>query len=392
MAPPCRPEFEAMPMRWAVLPSVLIGLTLALPALAQDNPSSKGEVEIVYLSAPGHERAIDGARLGTADDNGTGRFLGQSFRLREAAISDEKLDADPSWSLIVADLPAPQLLTLADLPAMRGATIFDVASAGDELRGKECRPNLLHVPPSRAMLADALMQFLVVKNWRRLMLLAGQEPGDRLYAEAVRHAAKKFRTSLAADKAWSFNPAAQQADTGHFQVNAEVVEATRGADYDVLVVADEAGNFGDQLAYRTDKPRPIAGTQGLVPTAWSPVFDEYASTQLQNRFQRAANRPMTAADYAGWAALRAIGEAATRSGKTDSRAIGAYLRGGDFSLAGYKGAPLSFRAWDGQLRQPVLLVDDRSLVSISPQPGFLHQFNELDTLGIDQPETQCRFR
>jgi ABC transporter substrate binding protein (PQQ-dependent alcohol dehydrogenase system) len=376
---------------WPVLAVVgLIFLTARIPVRAGETTADKGEVEIVYLSAPGHGQAIAGSRLGLSDDNGTGRFLGQSFRLREAAISDEKIEADPSWSLVVADLPSPQLLAVADLPAMHDATILDVATADDELRGKECRTNVVHLLPSRAMLADALMQYLAAKNWRRIMLLVGHEPADGLYAEAMRRSAKKFRVSIVADQVWSFNPAAQQADTGHFQVNAEVAEATRGADYDVLVVADEAGNFGEQLAYRTDKPRPIAGTQGLTPTAWSPVFDEYASTQLQNRFQREAHRPMTARDYAGWLALRAVGEAATRSGKTDPHVIGAYMRGGDFSLAGYKGAPLGFRRWDGQLRQPVLLVDDRSLVSISPQPGFLHQFNELDTLGIDQPETECR--
>jgi ABC transporter substrate binding protein (PQQ-dependent alcohol dehydrogenase system) len=374
-----------------VLAAALLAATTC-GAVAQDSHPPGGEIEILYLSAPGQDRAIAGARLGIADDNGTGRFLGQRFRLRQIAISGDRIEADPSWSLVVADLPEPRLLSLADLQEMHGATILDVATADDELRGKECRANVLHLLPSRAMLADALLQYLVAKNWRRIMLLAGGEPGDGLYAEAVRRAAKKFRVSLVADKKWSFEPAAQQADTGHFQVNAEVADATRGEDFDVLVVADEAGNFGDQLAYRTDKPRPIAGTQGLIPTAWSAVFDEYASTQLQNRFRREAQRLMTASDYAGWLALRAVGEAATRSGSTDPHAVGAYMRGPNFEFAGYKGAPLSFRAWDGQLRQPVLLVDGRSLVSISPQPGFLHQFNELDTLGADQPETQCRFK
>jgi ABC transporter substrate binding protein (PQQ-dependent alcohol dehydrogenase system) len=65
------------------------------------------------------------------------------------------------------------------------------------------------------------------------------------------------------------------------------------------------------------------------------------------------------------------------------------MRGKDFDLAGFKGAKLTFRDWDGQLRQPVLLADDRSLVSVSPQPGFLHPDTELDTLGIDRPETKC---
>jgi ABC transporter substrate binding protein (PQQ-dependent alcohol dehydrogenase system) len=67
-------------------------------------------------------------------------------------------------------------------------------------------------------------------------------------------------------------------------------------------------------------------------------------------------------------------------------------RSGRHFHAGYKGATLSFRSWDGQLRQPVLLADARALVSVSPQPGFLHQFSELDTLGIDKPETKCRMQ
>jgi len=371
---------------------ILTAALLALGSISPASASENAEVEIVYLSVPGQDRAIAGARLGLADNNGTGRFLGQSFRLREVTIPDEKIEIDPAWSLVAAELPSQLLLMLADRPELRQATVLDVESTDDALRQESCRANLLHILPSRAMLADALMQYLVAKNWRRIMLLAGREPADSLYAEAVRRAAKKFRVSVVADRVWSFNPAAQRADTGHFQINSEVAEATRGEDYDVLVVADEAGSFGGQLGYRSEKPRPVVGTQGLTPTAWSLVFDEYGSAQLQNRFRRDTGRPMTARDYAGWLALRAIGEAAIRSGKTGGQAIGAYMRSSEFGLAGYKGAPLSFRTWDGQLRQPVLLADDNSLVSISPQPGFLHQFNTLDTLGIDQPETQCRFK
>jgi len=157
----------------------------------------------------------------------------------------------------------------------------------------------------------------------------------------------------------------------------------------MLVVADTNGDLGDDLAFRTTDPRPVAGTQGLVPSAWARPFDEYGATQLQIRFFRQAHRWMADQDYGAWLATRAIGEAATRAASSDPKAIATYMRGTGFELAGFKGVPMSFRPWDGQLRQPVLLADARSLVSISPQPGFLHQFNELDTLGIDQPETQC---
>lgn len=373
-------------------------------ARAESPPAPSGEFKILYISGPHPQpairpvfattladEAVAGARLAIDDDNGTGQFLGQGFRLEEVK-SDDGLAAaeEPHSVLVVADLPAAALLQLADLPAMRSAVILDIATTDDALRQGSCRANLLHVLPSRAMLADALMQYLSVKDWRRIMLLAGREAPDRLFADAVRASAKKFRVNFAADREWTFNPAAQQADTGHFQINTEVADATAGADYDVLVVADEAGNFGDQLSYRAKQARPVAGTQGLTPTAWSYVFDEYGSTQLQNRFRRIAGRRMTERDYAGWLAVRAIGEAATRSGTTDPAAIAAYMRREDFSLAGYKGAPLSFRPWDGQLRQPVLLADSRSLVSISPQPGFLHQYNNLDTLGVDRPESACK--
>jgi ABC transporter substrate binding protein (PQQ-dependent alcohol dehydrogenase system) len=350
------------------------------------------------LDPPALDEGIQGARVGVADDALTGRFVGQHFTLAETQAEDETSLLDTARKLLaggerlfVTDLPTPALIKLADLPGARATVIIDATNADDSLRGSLCRAAVLHTMPSRAMLADALMQYLVVKKWTRIMLLTGRDPGDRLYADAIRASAAKFQVTIKADRPWSFNPAAQQADTGHYEVNDEVAKATQDVSYDVLVVADEADNFGDELAYRTDAPRPVAGTSGLVPGAWSPVMDEYASTQLQLRFRKAAGRWMANKDYGAWLAVRAIGEAATRTGSSDPSALITYLHGADFVLSGYKGPELSFRAWDGQLRQPVLLADARSLVSISPQPGFLHETNDLDSLGVDQPETTCHF-
>ncbi len=349
------------------------------------------------LDPPPTDTALRGAELAVSDTNTTGRFTGQSFVLDShvehdvSAVSQDFTRALAAGGrLFVVDLPAGLLLQLADVKGAADVVLLDATSTDDRLRGADCRANTLHLLPSRAMLADALMQYLVTKNWTRIMLLSGRDADDALYAEAVRQAAAKFQITIRADRTWNFNPAAQQADTGHYQVNDEVVKATQGVSYDLLVVADEADNFGDDLAYRTDSPRPVAGTQGLVPAAWAHAMDEYASTQLQTRFHRRTGRWMTPRDYGAWLAVRAVGEAATRSASADPARIIAYLHGADFTLSGYKGPELSFRAWDGQLRQPVLLATDRSLVSISPQPGFLHQTNELDSLGPDAPETACR--
>jgi ABC transporter substrate binding protein (PQQ-dependent alcohol dehydrogenase system) len=358
----------------------------------------KRSLPLTYLDQPPEDEGVQGARLGIADDNTTGHFTGQSFELVESlAPEDGDLAAvfrdlaAKGVRLVVTDLAAPELLAVAGLPEAVTATIFNTAAADDRLRGEDCRANILHLLPSRAMLADALVQYLVVKNWTSLFLVVGHTEGDREFAADIRHAAKKFGARITLEKPWTFVPGARRTDTGHFAIQDEVARFTQGVSYDVLIVADEEDEFGDDLSYHTFDPRPVAGTQGLVPSAWARPHEQWGATQLQDRFLHQAKRWMTDRDYAAWMAVRAVGEAATRSKSTDPNMISGFLRGDHFELAAYKGARLSFRSWDGQLRQPILLADARALVSVSPPPGrFLHQFSELDTLGIDKPETKCR--
>jgi len=357
----------------------------------------KRTVPLSYLDQPPEDEGIQGARLGVADNDTTGHFTGQSFELVES-IAPEGGEVAAAFRdlaakgvrLVVTDLAAANLLSVAGLPEASAATIFNTAAPDDRLRGEDCRANLLHLLPSRAMLADALVQYLVAKRWPNLLLVVGHGEGDQEFAGDIRHAVQKFQAHIVQEKPWTFVPGARRTDTGHFAIQAEVARFTQAISYDVLVVADEEDEFGDDLSYRTFDPRPVAGTQSLVPSAWARPHEQWGATQLQARFLHQAKRWMTDRDYAAWMAVRAIGEAATRSKSTDPAAISAFLRSDHFELAAYKGARLSFRSWDGQLRQPILLADARSLVSVSPQPGFLHQFSELDSLGIDKPETKCR--
>jgi ABC transporter substrate binding protein (PQQ-dependent alcohol dehydrogenase system) len=352
-----------------------------------------------WLDQPAADEGLQGARLAIEDSNTTGRFVGQTFLLSETiapdadhAVAAVKEQLAQGQRLFVADLPPAQLDAIADLGRARGAIIIDATSSDDGLRGADCRANLLHTLPSRAMLADALMQFLSVKRWNRILLTAGPTAADKAYADAVRRSARKFQIKIAADKPWTYDPGARRTDTGHFGIADESARFTQGIDYDVLVVADENNDFGDDLAFRTTLPRPVAGTQGMVATAWARPFEEWGGTQLQNRFLKLAHRWMTERDYGAWLAVRAFGEATLRGQSSDPAKIVAYLKGPDFAVAGFKGTELTFRPWDGQLRQPVLLADARALISVSPQPGFLHESSELDTLGIDQPETTCHAR
>jgi ABC transporter substrate binding protein (PQQ-dependent alcohol dehydrogenase system) len=339
------------------------------------------------------EPGLMGARVGLADNLASGRFLHLRFVLAEhvgddAAVAARHLAAEGA-AFIATHLPAPALLAAAE--AAPDALLLNAGATEDALRNAACRPNLLHTAPSRAMLADALAQYLAWKRWTRWALVTGRGAGDALLADAYRRAARRFGCDVADEKSWSFRPGPGRADTGHVALQTEIPAFTRGLrDHDVLVVADEDDEFGAWLEGRTARPRPVAGTHGLVATGWSPVVEQWGAAQLQSRFRARAGRRMEAGDYAAWLSLRTVGEAAIQARSGDPARIRAMLRDPDFLLPGYKGQGLSFRAWDGQLRQPVLLAGPRMLISASPQPGFLHQVTPLDTLGHDRPESACR--
>jgi ABC transporter substrate binding protein (PQQ-dependent alcohol dehydrogenase system) len=362
--------------------------TLSIAYLAQDKASAPA---LPFFLAQPADAGLQGAQLGIADNNTTGRFTGQHYQLKAIPLPAEgdAVSAFKQWAAdgirhIIVNLPAATTAALAKLPEAANVLIYDVGDSDDRLRAENCSANLLHLLPSRAMRADALMQYLNKKRWQKIFLVTGPEEADQQYAAAVKRAAQRFGVKIVAEKPWRHSFEERRTP------EAEVPVFTQGMDYDVLVVADEAGIFGDLFEYRTWQPRPVAGTQGLVPSAWHFTHEQWGALQLQNRFREQAKRFMTEQDYAAWLAVRAIGESASRVKSTDFDKIKGFMLGSEFALAGFKGVPLSFRPWDGQLRQPVLLSSERSLVAVAPIVGFLHQRNELDTLGVDQTETQCK--
>lgn len=359
-------------------------------------------IEVVYVSqeqfrkpalsnldAIPKDEGLQGALLAIQDNNTTGKFTGHNFVLiekkwPESSVSDTDIHTFiENKSLLVAALDDNALARIKPLAAAQSALIMDVVSRADSFRQQGCGDHLFHVAPSRAMRADALAQYLLKKRWRRWFLVLGPTDEDELFAQALRRAAKRFGSTIVTEKTWVHDYDARRTAQG------EVPVFTQGVDYDVLVVADEQGLFGEYLSYRTWKPRPVIGTQGLVPTAWHRTHEQWGAVQIQNRFKAQSGRRMTEKDYAAYLAIRSYGEAIIRTGSGDPEQIKAYLLGDQFTLQGYKGKPLSFRSWNGQLRQPILLAAARSMVATAPIAGFLHPVTELDTLGYDHRETQC---
>lgn len=345
------------------------------------------------------DEGVQGARVAIKENNMTGRLVGHRHELiehripeTEDVVAKAKEIAAAGAELIIVDLERDDLLAVAGLPEMADRVLFNIRLSDDELRMEQCQQNVFHLPPSWAMRADALSQYLLWKKWTKWFLIAGKGEKDQQYAAAIRRAATKFNAKIVEDKEYKYDAGSRRVDSGHQQVQTQMPLLTQTrAEYDVIFVADAEESFGDYLMYRTFIPRPVVGSHGLMAVGWHRSFEQYAGTQMQNRFERAANRIMTERDYYGWLAVRTFGEAVLRTSKSDRKSIKDYLLSKDFAVAGFKGQGLTFRSWDQQLRQPILLSGPRSLVSISPQDGFLHKYYTTDTMGFDKPETKCRF-
>ncbi|WP_264214597.1 ABC transporter substrate-binding protein [Leisingera thetidis] len=376
----------------------LIALCPAVPAAAAGI-----EVPVVYLKQqqpqPPTLSNLDpqpkdlgeaGARLGLAGNLTTGSFLGHRYSLEVVTVPEggdfaaAARAALAQAALLILDAPKPALLAAADLPEAQAALLFNAASSDTGLRSADCRGNLLHTLPSDLMRSDALMQFALMKRWSGLAMISGSHPQDQAFAAALRQSAAKFGLKIGAETTWAYG-----ADMRRNAAQEMPLLTQELGRHDLLLVADELQDFARYLPYNTWLPRPVAGSEGLVPTAWAPVVEQWGAAQLQLRFQDLAGRRMQARDYAAWAAMRSIGEAVTRTNSADAAVLRRFMLSEDFELAGFKGRPLSYRRWNGQLRQPVPLATPRALAAQAPLPGFLHQHSELDTLGLDAPESNC---
>ncbi len=371
----------------AVSPKVKadIKVTIAYLSVWKDVPPTLSNLDPVPI-----DQGLRGAELGLQDNATTGGFLGHNYELLRfdvqegddlTAIAEEALQAA---DFIVVNAPHDALLLVSDLDAASSKLFFNAGAADTVLRSDECRRHVLHTLPSRRMLADALAQYAVKKRWTDWALIVGSHEDDIAFANALEASAKKFKVRIRERKTWNFDADMRRS------ASAEVPLFTRELpEHDLLVVADEANDFARYIMFNTWLPRPLAGSEGVIPAAWHRAVEQHGAAQLQNRFRELAARPMRAIDWAAWVAVRSIGEAVTRTNKVDVESVSTFLFSDAFELAGFKGRKLSFRQWNGQLRQPVPLAHPGAVVALAPLEGFLHQFNELDTLGIDEPENRC---
>ena len=368
-------------------------LQVAVVSVADDERYQPRRVEKRW---PGQStgRLITAARLGLDDAQVELQDAGLSLRLREVVADNEAAllaslqqlqnDKVVYWVLDLPDALMPQALQAAQ---KAGALAINASSPLDALRAQSCgAAPVLHTYPSQSMLADALAQFLAAKSWKQVLLLQGAKPADALLIQAWQRAGKRYGLKTTETKTFKLSGDPRERDAA----NPKLLTSERN--HEVVAVWDSEGEFARSLVYATQWPRPVIGSSGLTPLAWHAQWERYGGPQLNRRFVKLAQRPMTGQDWAAWMGIKTLVTAWVAEPKGTPASLAARLRSGQMPIDGFKGIPLSYRAWDGQLRQPVLLAHADGVVQTAPVEGVLHPTDNLDTLGVDDKESPCKAR
>jgi len=369
-------------------------VTIAVLGLADDPRYAPRRLELALPGHP-HGRPLEAARLAAADAAIELQMAGLELKVREWLLPDAAALEGALRELkaagirhVLADLPAPALQQLLQrTQAVLGpALVFNTGLEDDLLRAGGCAPHLLHTYPSRQMRSDALAQFLAARNWRKLLVLQGPSEQDALQLRALQRSAQRFGLRLVQTRPFKPGNDPRERDLSNLRL------LTGEREHDAVAVVDSQGEFARSAPYATQWPRPVVDASGLMALAWHPQWERHGGPQLSRRFRRQAGRPMQGHDWAAWAAVKSVAAVLADAPAAGPEVQLARLRSGAVSLDGAKGPRLSFRSWDGQLRQPLFLAHADGVVGLAPLDGVLHPLEVLDTLGFDEKESACRPR
>ncbi|MCB1755325.1 MAG: ABC transporter substrate-binding protein [Gammaproteobacteria bacterium] len=365
--------------------------TIGFLQLKSDKRYSKKVSYARYLmQATG--RPFAGAKVALTEIAFHGKGAGVDFELKRLSGKNaEELLALVESALaegvehFIADLPAPELQQLSAGLKGKKLLLYNASAMENRLRQESCQANLMHIIPSHAMLMDSLSQYLVFKKWRNVLLLEGPTDNDAAMLEAFLRSAKRYGLNLVDRRQFVFGNNPRERDKNNIAI------LTTGKDYDVVMVIDTDGEFARDVPYQTLRPQLTVGTEGLAALAWHWAWERHGAPQLEKRFEKSAKRPMSSVDWAAWLAVKIIAEAVQKTKSADFDTIRSFLSGPDFIVDAFKGNPSSFRPWNNQLRQPVLLATHNWIVERAPLKGFLHKTNNLDGIGLDENESNCKF-
>ena len=327
-----------------------------------------------------------GATLGLEDGNALATLFGKRLRLEtEAARAGGQAGRAlaRAGALAVVGGVGPGGGEALPQVAADGTPVLNVGAPDDRLRNEGCERGAFHVMPSVSMYVDALTQLLIEQRKLTRWGVAGDGSprGAEIEAAARRSVARRGGT-VTGDAAAADILLLAVDDRG---VEAGVARAiAEGRRPDRIAGIGEAG-----------LRLPAERAAGLWAVGWHYELERFSARELNGRFRRRWNAPLSETSWAAWAALKLVGEAVVRAGAGDGAALVAFMESAP-PFDGHKGEALTFRKWDHQLRQPLYVAGPRKREDSGGQLGPFAVLADvggknLDALGTAMADSRCRF-
>src|SRR5205085_10214011 len=205
------------------------------------------------------ESPVMGAQVGIDEAQALSRVLKIDFALERITVKSAQevtpavtQAAERGIHFFIVDAPAEAFRPLAMAVRGREVLLFNATAPDDWLRRDLCAREIVHTLPSLAMSMDALMQYLVSRKWRDILVLQGPLPADAASTKAFENSVKKFGARIIANR--PFKPGT---DPREREQNNPLLLTGGTRDYDVIFIADDAFEFARQVPFQTVKPRPV---------------------------------------------------------------------------------------------------------------------------------------
>ena len=238
-------------------------------------------------------------------------------------------------------------------------------------------------------------QYLIWKKWPRWFVIRGDTPADQDYLAQVKRTAARFGGKIVEDKVYDLPPGARNLDLGpsadadadpHGDARQRPTTTWYGSSIATTISATTCSTaptcrgrwWARKACRRSPGTSPTPSTAPCISRTRFRARQAPAGRARLHRLARLARaRP-----------IRRCSPARPRRPRSRPTCCPTH-----FKLEGFKGQAMSFRTWDHQMRQPIMLGGGtRVPVSTSPQEGFLHPTNRHRHARLRQPETKCKFK
>lgn len=395
----------------AVFPSVWRGRAMAAEELAVGAVVGPGEAG---------QNGVAAAGLAAEEANYVAEAFGKVVRLlpEKAASPDDaarkamKLIRQGGAKAILGGGDDSLTQAIQEASTREGIVFLNTMSRSEALRGAKCHRLAFHIEASLAMYTDAMGQWLVrrAKQPRWGFLTPDSESGaemERLAKRALRRhggtavarevvpaSGRDYRAALA--KLAKAGP-----DVVIINLSGPPLLTALAQFMELGLEVHVAGAAMETLEFWQAEPTRLTG---VWPSLWSYEFRKYSGRELNKRLAARLGHPAASHAWASYTAMKAVWEAVLKSGGIDTASLVSFFEKGR-GVDAHKGQPLTFRPWDHQLRQPLMIVQSKvppkdakrwdifKLLGEVPLRGTPGKSRAavLDTLGLSAAESKCHF-